>query len=119
MLPMHSPTDSPSFFRPAVSEASNLVVPELVELRSTIDVLRAEIEANNYLQAQAAAARVEEFAGRVDEALTPELRVRAYRAVYDFELMRRERVKAGGGVYDLSRLHELIQRMEHGQHRPT
>ena len=71
MPPMQPSTDLPSFVQPAMSEPSNLVVPELLGLQSAIGVLRAEVEANNDLQAQTAAARVEELASRVDEALRP------------------------------------------------
>jgi hypothetical protein len=115
MPPMYSSTAPSSFVQTTVSEGSNFIVHDLVQLQSAIEELRTEIEAHNYLQAQTAAARVEKLASRVDEALTPKLRVQAWRAVVDFELMRRERIIAEKRDYDLSRLDELIRRMENGQ----
>jgi len=115
LTPARAMSEPVMFAEPAGPELRPVAVPEFLELQLAIVTLQAELMANNFAQAQTASARVDDLLRNLDQSQIADLRQRALRALFEFELVRQEQVRAKGRPYDSTRLHELIERIEHGR----
>jgi hypothetical protein len=90
------------------------VAPFLVELVGTLGELRSQTHAKNFDQAEDAARRLDDLLIRHRPLVGRDLWLEANSALFYFEDFRRLRAQSGGTAPDLTRLEELLQRLENG-----
>jgi hypothetical protein len=86
----------------------------IAEVQALIQTLKEETRAQNFPEASEAAGLLEGLIMRHGGSLGRQTWDAANTALWDCELLVRERVMAGGGTYDMGRLRELVERIEHG-----
>jgi hypothetical protein len=83
----------------------------LADIESLTRRLVADTRAENYMPAVEASNALDAILNGPGPDVPPALWRRGHQALFDFELFARRRTQAGGGRYDLARLHDLLRRM--------